>query len=244
MSGIGGKKVNLYKPDFDVSGFSICVLIPCGSYSVPTIFAKSLSNMIAYSWMNGLKIYQCGITERMVIDWARNDLARKALDHINEYTNEKFTHFLWLDDDHTFNPDLALYLARHNVDMVSALYYGRVSPHYPVVYVRDHDEEYKHYPLVETPETLFQCDAVGFGAMLMHRCVFEKVPEPWFTLDWRCGEDIAFCLSAKKNGIDIYCDGTYKLGHIAPPSVITEKNYLEYKQKNPEKFKDKLRVEL
>ena len=223
---------------------SVCILTPCGSYDLSAKFAKCLANMIAYSWMNGLKIYQMGMTERMVVDWARNDLARKAVDHVNEYTDEKFTHLLWLDDDHVFNPDLAVCLARHKKDMVSALYFGRLSPHYPVVYVRNHDSEHKHYPLVEVPNALFQCDAAGFGALLMDRSVFDRVPEPWFTIDWRCGEDIAFCMSAKKHGVQIWCDGSYKLGHIAPPPIVTEKNYLSYKDANPDEFRDKLRVEL
>jgi hypothetical protein len=227
-------------------GMSVCILTPCGSYNVSARFAQDLANMIAYSWLHGLKIYQMGITERMVVDWARNDLARKARDHVNEYTDKKFTHVLWLDDDHVFNPDLALWLAREEFDMVSALYYGRTAPHYPVVYVksqemRDKDssrenEEYIHYPLIEVPEKLFRCDAVGFGALLMRRDVFDRVPEPWFTLDWRAGEDIAFCVKAKAHGIDIMCDGRYKLGHIGPPPIVTHKTYAKAQEESPEQF--------
>jgi len=222
---------------------AVCILTPCSGYHVFTKFCKDTANMIAYSWMHGLKVYQMGTTERMVVDWARNDLARKAKDHINEYTGEKFTHLLWLDDDHAFNPDLALFLARTNQDIVSALYFGRTSPHFPVAYVKDFSgDKYKHFPIIEVPNTLIEVDAVGFGATLMRRDVFEKVSEPWFTIDWKCGEDIAFCVKAKEFGYKIMLDGQYKLGHIGVPPIITESTYRQAQEKNPEIFKDKTRI--
>ena len=236
--------MNLYKPQKDLSNYRVCILSPCKSYEVAAKFAKCTANMIAYSWLQGLKIYQMGITERMVIDWARNDLARVVKDKIDEYTEEQYTHVLWLDDDHTFNPDLAVKLIDHDQDMVSALYYARTSPFYPVVYVKDPSEEWKHFPIIEPPNALMQVDAVGFGALMMKRDVLDRVPEPWFTLDWKCGEDIAFCVQAKKYGVKIFCDGTYKLGHIGAPPIITEKDFKAYKDQNPDEFKDKVRIAL
>lgn len=225
---------------------SICILTPCGAYENSVKFTKSVANMVAYSWMNGLRVFQMGITERMVVDWARNELARTAKDKINEFTGEKFTHLLWLDDDHVFEADLACVLARHDVDMVSALYYARVGKTLPVVFVKDEsaEDEYKHFPLVEAPNCLFECDAVGFGALLMRRDVLDRVPQPWFTIDYRAGEDIAFCVSAKKNGIKIYCDGQYKLGHIAVPRVIGHQDYLRYVENNKDEFAGKVKVQL
>lgn len=224
---------------------SVCILTPCGAYHTHAKFTKHVANLISYSWMHGLKIYQMGITERMVVDWARNDLARTAISHINEYTGGKFTHLLWLDDDHVFNPDMAVRLASHNVDMVSAMYFGRTSPFLPVVYVKDNDPDpYKHYPLIIAPKTMFEVDAVGFGAMFMKANVFERVPEPWFTIDYRAGEDIAFCVKAKEHGVKIYCDGAYRMGHIGPPEIVTEAAYQAYQDTHPEEFSDKIKIEM
>lgn len=238
----------LYYPTIkDIEAFkdiSICILTPCKDYDHPAKFTKSIANMIAFSWMNGLKVFQMGITERMVVDWARNELAKIAKDKVNEYTDQKFTHLLWLDDDHTFPPDLALRLASHDKEMVSALYFGRTHPHYPVVYVKDPSEEYRHFPLIEAPPCLFECDAVGFGALLMKREVFDIVDYPWFTIDWKGGEDIVFCVHAKRKGIKIWCDGAYKLGHIGVPPVITEKDYLRVRKEEPDRFKEMVKVEL
>lgn len=218
------------------------------SDALPKWFQCTL-NMVSFSWQQGLKIYEFGHTYRQVVDWARNELARAVKEYVNPVTGEKFSHILWLDSDHTFNPDLACHLARHMadpyVDAVSALYFARTGSTLPVVYVKDlSDNEFKHFPLVWPPEELFECDAVGFGAILMKRDVFDRVPEPWFTLDYRSGEDIAFCVQAKKHGVHFFCDGRYTLGHIGDGNIITKKDYLQHLEDNKEKYKDKIKVTL
>lgn len=240
----------LYKPtEADQALYqdmSICILTPCGGYDTAVKFAKSVANMISYSWMHGLRIYMMGVTERMVVDWARNEMARCLKDKVNEYTGEKFTHLLWLDDDHVFEADLACVLATHNKDMVSALYYARVGKTLPVVYVKGNEkkDKYKHFNIVGAVERLFECDAVGFGAMLMRRDVLDRVPQPWFTIDYKSGEDIAFCVKAKEHGIKIYCDGRYKLGHIGAPEVIGHRHYLKYMEDNKDELADKIQIQL
>lgn len=223
---------------------SVVVVVPCKDYEVPIKFAKCLANLISYSWMHGLKVYQTGCTERMVIHWARNDLARTVRDRENEYTGQKFTHILWLDDDHVFNPDMLVYLARHgDLDCVSALYFGRTQ-HLPVVYVKDKTPDpYKHYPLIEVPPKLCEVDAVGFGALLMRRDVLDRIEEPYFTFN-QCGEDIYFCVHARRQGIRIFCDGSYMLGHMADPGIVTHETYLQYMRDNEETFRDRIKVPL
>jgi len=225
---------------------SICILTPCGSYETYAKFTRSIVNMVCYSWMHGLRVYLIGMSERMVVDWARNEMARNLQNHINEYTGEKFTHMLWLDDDHVFEADLACVLASHNKDMVSALYYARVGKTLPVVYVKggEKKDKFKHYSLVVAPERLFECDAVGFGAMLMRRDVLDRVPQPWFTIDWKSGEDIAFCVKAKEHGVQIYCDGRYKLGHIGAPEIVGHQHYLKYMEDHKDELADKIKIQL
>ena len=222
---------------------SICILTPCASYYTHAKFTKCVANLISYSWRKGIEVHAMGITERMVVNWARNDLARAGLTQTDPHYNKPYTHFLWLDDDHVFNPEMLEHLLSHDVDMVSALYFQRTAPHYPVAYIKDDTpDKYKHYPLIDVPNALIQVDAVGFGACLMKREVLEAVPEPWFTLDYRAGEDIAFCVHAKENGIKIYLDGQYKLGHVGIPEIVTEKTYLKAQKDHPEIFQNKVKV--
>lgn len=226
---------------------SVVIMTPCGSGYVSIDFARSLANMIAYSWKQGLKIYQMATTSRTVVDWARNDLARNAKNYLCEYTGEKFTHLLWLDDDILFNPDLACRLASYSgpefererprsFDMVSALYFGRKDKPLPLVFVRNREkpeeDKYYHHQMAAIPDALFEVDAVGFGALLMRRDVLDRVPEPWFTIDWQAGEDIAFCVKAKEHGIKIWCDGGYSVGHIGDPRVIDRGDFEAYMAQN------------
>lgn len=241
--------MSLYTPTLEdrakYKDMSIVIVVPCKDYECPIKFTKCLANMIAYSWMHGLKVYQMGCTERMVIHWARNDLARTCKDKVNEYTGEKFTHILWLDDDHVFNPDMLVYLARHgDKDMVSALYYGRAGRHLPVAYVKDEtDDKYKHFPLIEVPEKLCEVDAVGFGALLMRRDLLDRLEDPWFAFN-SAGEDIYFCVHAKEQGAKVFLDGSYMLGHIGDPAIVTHSTYKQYLEDNKDEFAEKKRVSL
>jgi len=217
----------------------VAIVTPCGGYSNAFHFTKSLVNMVAYSMRNGLDVDTFGGTQRMVIHWARNELCRKVME-----LDPKPTHILWLDDDHTFNPDLLCYLARHgDKDVVSALYYGRSKP-LPVAYVKDKSpDKYKHYPLIWPPVGLCEVDAVGFGACLMRYDVLERVPEPWFKfID--CGEDIYFCVHAKENGVKVWLDASYQLGHIGDPHIIGHADYKQYVSDHEEEFGPKIKVGL
>jgi hypothetical protein len=240
---------SLYTPSAEAraafANMAVVILTPCKDYETSFRFARSVANLVAYSWMNGLRVYQWGGTERMVVHWGRNELARLAKDHVNEYTGEKFTHILWLDDDHVFNPDMLVYLAQHQaLDVVSALYFGRAGRHLPVVYVKDDNEDrYKHYPLIEVPANLCEVDAVGLGACLMKLDVFERMPDPWFKFN-DAGEDIYFCVHAKDYGIRIWCDGAYMLGHIGEPQIVTQATYRAYLEANKETYADRIKVPL
>ena len=238
----------IYKPTKeDIKAYekmSVVVVTPCGGYDNKFKFTKSLANMIAYSWRYGLRVDAFGGTERWVIHWARAELASQAKDLINDRTGEKYTHILWLDDDHVFNPDLLCYLARNgDKDIVSALYYGREKA-LPVVYVKDKNpDKYTHYPLIWPPAVLCEVDAVGFGACLMRRDVLDRVPPPWFRFE-NCGEDIYFCVNAKEHGVKIWLDATYQLGHIGEPTIVGREQYEQYIEENKEEFGPKIKVAL
>ena len=212
----------------------VCILLPV-MYDYPK-FWRSLVNMICFSWHQGLKVEEMAMTERTVVDWARNDLAREAVKRVNMYDGKLFTHLLWLDTDTIFKPDLLCQLARHDVDAVSVTYYARLYPHKPLIYIRNKKdpEGLSHFPLIDIPPMLVRVDAFGFGGCLMKRDVFERVSEPWFTLDYRAGEDIAFCSNARKYGIEFYCDGQYTVAHIGEQKIVTKTDYEKWYADNLE----------
>ena len=229
----------------------VCVLSPI--HHVEPQWVRSAVNAVAYAWSQGMRVEDMGIIVRTVVHWARNELVRAALPLESIVDGKPFTHFMWLDSYHIFNRDLICQLARHfarpEVDIISALYFNRNKPYLPVAYVQDTNENpYTHYPLVEVPNCLCEVDAVGFGAVMTKREVFEKMEDPWFHMTGRggehVGEDMSFCVHAKQAGFRVFLDGQYKLGHFAEKEVVTESVYKKYLEENPDMFGDKVKVAL
>ena len=69
----------------------------------------------------------------------------------------------------------------------------------------------------------FTVDYSGFGWIMIKKGVFETLEYPWFAPKMQvfesgnvqdmCGEDVSFCLDAKENGDEIWCDPRIRVGH-------------------------------
>jgi hypothetical protein len=249
--GSGVKMKNRYPAEITKQFEKMSIAIASPIYIPEPKWIRSVVNMMAFSWYHGLKIYEMGITEKEVVDWARSNLARAFKEHISEYTGDKYTHILWLDTDHNFKAELACELAKNfiypEVDAVTGIYYSRTGKPIPNIYSKqgvDPKDEYKHFSIVEFPEQLFEIDGCGFGAVMMKREVFDRVPEPWFLLDWRAGEDVAFCVAAKKHGVKIFADGRVKMQHVGESKIIDENTFKDHYREEAEFYKDKVKIKL
>jgi hypothetical protein len=86
------------------------------------------------------------------------------------------------------------------------------------------NEIVKNYP----KKTLFECDAVGFGAVLIKTDVLKRFDPPRFMSTSPTGEDILFCYQAKENlGVRVYCDTSTVIQHLGEPKIIEEKDFEE-----------------
>lgn len=170
--------------------------------------------------------FYVGTAGRMHAHIARECLADKALEMGADY-------LLMIDDDMICPTSMFERLFAHDVDIVAPLAFMRKHPHYPVIYtVREGYDpisqssyftnlSVKTYPKDE----LVECDAVGFGAVLIKMDVFRALPRPWFATWSRVGEDIGFCHAAKKHGFRVFMDTSVKLGHLGDPVCVTEETY-------------------
>jgi len=173
--------------------------------TVPVKWARSLRELV-------LPNSTIGFIAGMPFDHARNTAVETVL-------KNNFKWLLFLDDDVIAPPNVLETLTRHELDIVSGLYYRRNIPITPVMmregippsYITDF-----------TPGSLIEADLVGCGCLLIHRRVLETVPSPWF--EWRldrkdlpenekCSEDFAFCRNAKKSGFKIYVDTSVSCEH-------------------------------
>lgn len=168
------------------------------------------------------------------IPFARETLAEQALKHDCDY-------LFMVDDDMLAMPDLFYRLAKHDVDIVAPLAFTRNPPHQAVLFsvVEGYDpitkkEYYINNPVKNYPrEKLVECDAVGFGAVLIKTSVLKGMKKMYFMGTPGAGEDVHFCVQAKKAGFRVFMDTATKLGHLSHPIVVTEKYSDDYNAMDP-----------
>jgi len=171
---------------------------------------------------------------RSMIDTARNNLVTEAL------KTPEYTHVLMVDDDHIFEPDIALKLLAHDVDIVGALAFKRRPEYTPCVYRKKDDGKY--YPIL--PEVFQEVDIVGTGMMLIKMEVLQKLSFPFFETYYTKDDehkhfsvDFDFCQKAKKAGFKIFVDPEASIGHIGDSEVVGKSRFLEHNKQ----FFDKLK---
>lgn len=179
-------------------------------------------------------------TGEIFIPFAREMLASKALEFNCDY-------LFSVDDDMMAPYDLFYSLVKHDADIVAPLAFTRNPPHRAVMFATTEGYD----PVVGKPyfinksihnyprNRLVECDAVGFGACLIKTEIFKKMAQPWFMGSQGTGEDIHFCLAAKKLGFRVFMDTSVKLGHLSKNIVVTEEYsdaYNEMSQDQKDKY--------
>lgn len=158
-----------------------------------------------------------------------------ARERISEFSIDegKADYLLMWDDDMLLPMDMFDRLYAHNVDIVAALAFTRLAPHKPVIYnltegydAVEKKSYYINHVVTNYPKnTLVECDAVGFGAVLIKTKVLKSMTKPWFMSTTGSGEDIYFCHQARKQGFRVFVDTSVKLGHLTSPMIVTEETY-------------------
>lgn len=166
-----------------------------------TRFATSLCGLIAYSMKEapGLGV-SCVTYGTSILPWSRQLLVYRA-------RKLGASHMLWLDSDMVFPSDTLIRFVRHQKDIVAANCMVRRAPFRCTAQVGGKE-------LITSPESsgLEKADRLGLACALVSMEVFERVPEPWFELQWLPeehlfrGEDYGFCLKVLEAGFEMYID--------------------------------------
>src|SRR4029077_4837518 len=166
----------------------------------------------------------CG---RMHVHVARDELAKTALVSNCDY-------LFMIDDDMIAQDDLFERLWESQKDIIAPLAFTRNFPYKPVMYscIEGWDPvsqcaHFTNFAVMNYPkDRLVECDAVGFGAVLINVACFKKMKMPYFMNPNKTGEDISFCYEAKKYGFSSWMDTRLKLGHVGHPLIVTEEHVL------------------
>jgi hypothetical protein len=159
---------------------------------------------------------------------ARNRLVDEFL------TNHTECDWLWfVDTDMVFDPDtmhrMVARAVQWDVKILGALCVI-ITADGPIPTLFIDDPATVTQVMLDWPEgTVQQVAATGTGCLLIHRSVLEQMQadaggsrNAWFGFDvltsetgteWALGEDVSFCLRARRSGFDIYVDTTCHVGH-------------------------------
>jgi len=175
------------------------------------MFAYDLANMVGYTTAtlvaNDLADIGLSVIDGTYIHTNRQDLSEHALERDP-------THLLWVDDDMRFPRDAVLRLLKHNLPIVGVNYPTRKFPiqYVAIKYRGDDEHQPERVQTLESSSGVEECQAVGFGLVLIKAEVYRAMPKPWFEnyLDpvkkqW-VGEDVAFCDKARAAGFTVHVD--------------------------------------
>src|SRR3990167_314151 len=179
-----------------------------------------------------------GNTGRMAINYARETMADQAIKSGMDF-------MLMIDDDQLVPKDLfeRLYktMEATKADVVSPMVTQRFPPFNPVMWKQswfDGGKISNQFIEEYEPNSIVECDAVGFGVVLIRAAMLKNVKMPRFFSNTYLGEDIYFCMKAKGDAkAKIVMDTAIKAGHMRHAEVATEYDFVKSK-KLEEKFKD------
>ena len=160
------------------------------------------------AWFNLAKLPDCEEQRLCVISCRssilsvnRENVVLQALEHGCKYV-------LSIDTDMIFPKDILHRLVAHDLDFVAANCCTKDLPSRPTSIGLDGKAVFTE----SDSEGLKEVLQVGTGVFLFKPEIFNKIPRPWFPVEWSpdentyIGMDIAFCRKARAHGIKLFID--------------------------------------
>ena len=192
---------------------SVMILVPAMEM-VNAEFAQHLAMACANMVANGIKI-NCAFNIGSVITIARRNLT-------DIFMKSDFDYAWWVDSDMKFPIDAPIKLLQRQVPLVGANYRRRRFPNPGFTGMMGNPGSFTELVTDDDSPSMQKVDVLPHGMMMVHRSVYEKVPQPHYLqefvpeLNLEIGEDIYFCSKAKQAGFDCWCDHdlTKEIAHI------------------------------
>jgi len=182
---------------------SVMILVPAMEM-VNAEFAQHLAMAAANMVANGIKI-NCAFNIGSVITIARRNLT-------DIFLKSDFDYAWWVDSDMKFPIDAPIKLLKRGVHLVGANYRRRRFPNPGFTGMMGSAGNFTELVTDDNSPPMQQVDVLPHGMMLVHRSVYEKIPQPHYLQDYvpeinlEIGEDIYFCNKAKQAGFEVWVD--------------------------------------
>lgn len=200
---------------------------------IPAYGTVTVAWMIQYMRfiMYNMKRYEMKVLihEHQPVDKSRNELVRMALAQDTDY-------IMWMDSDNlcpTKVPErLIKTMEETKADFVTALYFMKDAPYYPVI------REYHSggFWKIDNPALgqKFEIGGAGFGCCIMKSEIFKELPYPWFKFSYEqwgkkdiiLSEDLYFCRNLIQAGKKLVCDASVAVGHIG--GIVDVMEYMSF----------------
>lgn len=130
-----------------------------------------------------------------------------------------------LGDDHAFHGDVLMHLLDSGKEVIAPMCAQRAYPFYPVAYLEDNGDMFKHGPWgTLEPFTIMEVAGIGSAGMLIRKNVLDAVGDPWFEVGQmnreHISEDLHFCRKVRQKGFKVCVDTRQALGHITPATIL------------------------
>ena len=159
-------------------------------------------------------VVDAGIVEGSLVYDSRDYIVNVAIENGYDYV-------LFADSDMVFDAEDLKKLLSHNVGICSGLYLSRRGDNKRILYekiITRRRFPYRQPQVIEDTGSGFsRVAACGFGFCLIKTSVLKSMLKRYKSLfepKWGVGEDIAFCIRARKCGYYIFADRDVRLGHI------------------------------
>lgn len=146
-----------------------------------------------------------------------------------------YDYLLFLDSDMVFTPDLLRKMLAADKDIVSGLAFMRKPPYNPCLYNRlrlgvagEREEEF----LTDFDAGLVPIEGCGMACCMIKVSVLKEMRAHNSSLFWPFygyGEDLTFCIKARKDKFEIWGDTRIKVGHLGG-TIILEDAYKEWNE--------------
>jgi len=223
------------------------------AFAIPTyktIPAKTFHDFqVFFSHMRslGFKVSQFFL-DQTVVCIARNKLVGHFLDAHNSEDWGPYNLLMWLDSDHAFKCEdfldlLKSYDDHDEIKVLSGSYVTRDNESPRIcAFMRDKEEKYTSISYNGTG--LMEVDTFGFGFVMMSPDMIQHMYDEYglHQFAFECvgpkekgdmiGEDMSWCIKAKKLGYKMYFNADVKIGHVGS---IMDHNYMKSFWSNKER---------
>lgn len=152
---------------------------------------------------------------------------------------DRIGNWVWfIDDDHTFQPDILLNLLKHDKPLIAPLVPDRWSPFNLVLYRKlgiTNDKKIQAIPYLvnEIGTGLMQVEGLPKAGLLAHDLVWKHLTDPWFEIGRifadQIDDDRYFMLKARNKGFELWADTALVMPHLNTTTIGLHRDGIKLK---------------